>query len=250
VHAVEHLPRLATGKVDYPAVLALSEPGARRSVLPGLPPDQREVISAGGPDSVRQIFEDTLERGEIADGDTFVSLGGDSLSYVAASVRLEQALGHLPPDWHVTPVRDLEHTADVPARKLRRFFAPLETSIVLRAVSIVLIVSTHVGFFSWQGTAHVLMAVAGYNFARFQLSGERLARLRRQLASLARVVIPSMAFIGVAYLLTDRYSLANVVLLNAIIGPEAVTTQWHFWFIEILVYLSSGNDSPARSSLG
>ena len=108
-------------------------------------------------------------------GDTFVSLGGDSLSYVAASVRLEQALGHLPPDWHVTPVRDLEpRPRTAPVRKLRRLFAPLETSIVLRAVAIVLIVSTHVGLFSWQGTAHVLMAVAGYNFARFQLSGERL----------------------------------------------------------------------------
>jgi acyl-CoA synthetase (AMP-forming)/AMP-acid ligase II len=237
VHAVEHLPRLPNGKVDYPAVLALSGPAQQNP--PGLPPAAGSA-SVGGPDSVRQIFEDTLDRGEIADGDTFVSLGGDSLSYVAASVRLEQALGHLPPDWHVTPVRDLEPRRDVSARKLRRFFAPLETSIVLRAVSIVLIVSTHVGFFSWQGTAHVLMAVAGYNFARFQLSGERLARLRRQLASLARVVIPSMAFIGVAYLLTDRYSLANVVLLNAIIGPEAVTTQWHFWFVEILVYLLAG----------
>ena len=31
---------------------------------------------------------------------TFVSLGGDSLSYVEMSVRLEQSLGHLPADWH------------------------------------------------------------------------------------------------------------------------------------------------------
>ena len=236
LHAVEHLPRLATGKVDYPAVLALShtEPAG-----PSQPADPS--AAAAGPDNVRRIFQDTLEATAIADGDTFVSLGGDSLSYVAASVRLEQALGHLPPDWHVTPVRDLEpRQREVPARSLRRFFAPLETSIVLRAVSIVLIVSTHVGFFSWQGTAHVLMAVAGYNFARFQLSGERLPRLRRQLASLARVVVPSMAFIAFAYLITDRYSLANIVLLNAVIGPEAVTTQWHFWFIEVLVYLLAG----------
>ena len=176
LHAVEHLPRLATGKLDYPAVLALSgnnvsrQPPARPE--PAAEPRAGGGSTAAGPDSVRRIFQDTLEVTEIADGDTFVSLGGDSLSYVAASVRLEQALGHLPQDWHVTPVRDLEpRRRDVPARRMRRFFAPLETSIVLRAVAIVLIVSTHVGFFSWQGTAHVLMAVAGYNFARFQLSG-------------------------------------------------------------------------------
>lgn len=237
VHAVEHLPRLATGKLDYQAVLALRgpQPGPARALA-------TEAAAGGAPDSVRKIFEDALECADIADGDTFVSLGGDSLSYVAASVRLEQALGHLPPDWHVTPVRDLEpRPRTAPARKRRRFFAPLETSIVLRAVGIVLIVSTHVGLFSWQGAAHVLMAVAGFNFARFQLSGERLPRLRRQLAGLARIVVPSMAFIAVAYLVTENYTPANIVLLNAVLGPEAVTTQWHFWFIEVLVYLLLGS---------
>jgi hypothetical protein len=108
---------------------------------------------------------------------------------------------------------------------------------VLRAVGIVLIVSTHVGLFSWQGAAHVLMAVAGYNFARFQLSGKRIPRLRRQLSSVARIIVPSMAFIAVAFLITDNYAPANIVLLNAVLGPEGVSTQWHFWFIEILVYL-------------
>jgi acyl-coenzyme A synthetase/AMP-(fatty) acid ligase len=245
LHAVEHLPRLATGKVDYPAVLALSEPGLSKPAFSetGLasPGPGSGADPAVGPDDVRRIFRDTLERRDIGGGDTFVSLGGDSLSYVAASVRLEQLLGHLPPDWHVTQVRDLEqHTGKKPAGKMRRFFAPLETSIVLRSVAIVLIVSTHVGLMKWPGMAHVLMAVAGYNFARFQLSGERLPRFRRQLTSLARVAVPSMAFIGVAYLITDRYTLANVLLLNSVIGPEAVTTQWHFWFIEVLVYILLG----------
>ncbi|MDQ0867205.1 AMP-binding protein [Arthrobacter globiformis] len=236
LHAVEHLPRLATGKVDYPAVLALSEPALSKPAPSKPGPDP-----AAGPDDVRRVFRDTLERTDIGDGDTFVSLGGDSLSYVATSVRLEQLLGHLPPDWHVTPVRDLEqHAGKKPAGKMRRYFAPLETSIVLRAVAIVLIVSTHVGLMKWPGMAHVLMAVAGYNFARFQLSGDRLPRFRRQFTSLARVAVPSMAFIGVAYLITDRYTLANVVLLNSVVGPEAVTTQWHFWFIEVLVYILLG----------
>jgi acyl-CoA synthetase (AMP-forming)/AMP-acid ligase II len=234
LHTVQQLPRLATGKLDYQAVLALSRPERE-------PADADKGAAAVGPGSVREIFRDALEVEDIADGDTFVSLGGDSLSYVAASVRLEQALGYLPPDWHVTPVRDLAPRAsDAPVRKRGRFFAPLETSIVLRAVGIVLIVSTHVGLFSWQGAAHVLMAAAGYNFARFQLSGERLPRLRRQLASLARIVVPSMVFIAVAYLITDNYAPANILLLNAVVGPEAVTTQWHFWFIEILVYLILG----------
>ncbi|MFC7847510.1 AMP-binding protein [Arthrobacter sp. NPDC057388] len=233
LHAVEHLPRLATGKVDYPAVLAL---GAQAASAPA-----PASAGAAAPDDVRRIFRDTFEREDIADSDTFVSLGGDSLSYVATSVRLEQLLGHLPADWHLTPVGDLEDRRNrKTGGKMRRFFAPLETSIVLRAVAIVLIVSTHVGLMKWPGMAHVLMAVAGYNFARFQLSGERLPRFRRQLTSLARVALPSMAFIGVAYLLTDKYTIANILLLNSIVGPEEVTTQWHFWFIEVLLYILLG----------
>jgi acyl-coenzyme A synthetase/AMP-(fatty) acid ligase len=240
LHAVEHLPRLATGKVDYPAVLALSTPALSDPAPAGAGSDGSGP-DRSGTDNVRRIFRETLERTDIGDGDTFVSLGGDSLSYVATSVRLEQLLGHLPPDWHVRPVRDLERRPGTkPAGKMRRFFAPIETSIVLRAVAIVLIVGTHVGLMKWPGMAHVLMAVAGYNFARFQLSGERLPRFRRQLTSVARVALPSMAFIGVAYLITDRYTLANVLLLNSVVGPEAVTTQWHFWFIEVLVYILLG----------
>ncbi len=237
VHAVERLPRLPAGKVDYPAVLAMRADAG--------PSDAPAAAGAGqpatAPESVKAIFADALEIDEIGDSETFVSLGGDSLSYVAASVRLEQALGHLPPDWHVRTVRDLEARNSVrPVRPRRRFFAPLESSIVLRAAAIVLIVGTHVGLFTWQGTAHVLMAVAGYNFARFQLGGDRLPRFKRQLASLARVVVPSVAFIGAAYLVTDDYTPANIFLLNAVVGPEEVTTQWHFWFIEVLAYLLVG----------
>lgn len=237
VHGVQELPRLASGKVDYQAVLAL----AHRERIPREPTDPPVRATVPGKDRIRKIFENTLERTDVTGDDTFVSLGGDSLSYVAASVQLEHALGHLPANWHVTPVRDLEPQALTPRnRQRRRWFAPTDTSIVLRAVSIILITSTHIGLFSWPGAAHVLMAVAGFNFARFQLTGDRIPRLKRQLGSLARVVVPSIAFIAVAYLLTDRYSLANIVLLNAIIGPEEVTTQWHFWFVEVLVYMLLG----------
>ena len=101
LHAVADLPRLSSGKIDYPAVLALGRPdatGAGRAAAAG----------TDGTGSVKTIFAETLEQPDIDDGDTFVSLGGDSLSYVAASVRLEQALGHLPANWHVTPVKDLQ----------------------------------------------------------------------------------------------------------------------------------------------
>ncbi|UUL76721.1 phosphopantetheine-binding protein [Pseudarthrobacter sp. Fe7] len=254
LYAVEELPRLGSGKLDYPAVTALV---ADRTQVTGLlsdasapgraPAETRDRASTGPPDdrpastptsvSVKQIFRDALEVAEVEDSDTFVSLGGDSLSFVAASVRLEQVLGDLPPDWHVTPVSRLKPDSQPRRSGIKRIVAPIDTSIVLRAVGIVFIVSTHIGLFDWQGMAHVLIAAAGYNFARFQVPGQRMPRLRRQFVSIARIALPAMVFIAVAYLVTDRYSLANILLLNAVLGPVEVTTQWHFWFIEDIVYI-------------
>ncbi|MDQ0118686.1 AMP-binding protein [Pseudarthrobacter sp902506025] len=242
LHTVQELPRLGNGKINYPAVAALVR---QRQAEQGTPDPGASPSGAAGQDSVRRIFQECLELTEISDTDTFVSLGGDSLSFVAVSVRLEQLLGHLPPDWHLRTVGALERTPEhrhpsekEPGRiQKKRLLARMDTGVVLRAMGIVLIVSTHIGLLEWQGMAHVLIAAAGFNFARFQLTGRRLPRLRRQLTSVARIAVPSMAFITFAYLVTDRYSLANVVLLNAILGPEQVTTQWHFWFIEDIVYI-------------
>ena len=143
VQALERLPRLSNGKVDYPAVQALAQ-------VPDDTPAAAAIPSSNGRDDARTIFAETLELENIEDHDTFVSLGGDSLSYVAASIRLEKALGYLPADWHLTPVRDLTPRQQ-PALRVRRLLAPLETGIVLRAVGIILIVGTHVGLFSWPG---------------------------------------------------------------------------------------------------
>lgn len=234
VRGVDRLPRLATGKTDYPAILELAAPPVTPG--PGTPDPAAGSICA--PEDIRRIFAEALEIRDIDDGDTFVSLGGDSLSYVAASVRLEKALGHLPADWHVTPLGDLPAKAQ-PRRKRWSLYAPLETGIVLRALAIVVIISTHIDLIAWPGTAHVLMVLAGYNFARFQLGGDRIPRLKRQALSLGRVVVPTVAFIGVVMLLTDKfhYTPANLLLLNTIIGPRGWTDAWHFWFVEVLVYV-------------
>ena len=228
VRSVDRLPRLPSGKVDHPAVLALADA-----------PLAAPAPSCGGRADVRRIVAEELGLADVPDDASFVDLGGDSLSYVATSVRLEEALGDLPADWHVTPVGRLAALAD-DDRPARRLLAPLDTSITVRAVATVLIVVTHVGLADVQGSAHVLLAVAGYNFARFGLVGERRERLRRHLRSIGRIVLPSVALIAVAHALTDKYSAANVLLLNALVGPETWTTQWHFWFVEVLVYLLVG----------
>jgi hypothetical protein len=185
---------------------------------------------------VARLYADVLGCRRVDDDDTFVSLGGDSLSYVELSVRLEEALGDLPDDWPARRVADLDElarpapNADAPGSGRRRT-AAVETSVALRAAAIVLIVSTHASVVDLKGGAHLLLAVAGWNFARFQLP----VAGRRLVTSIGRVAVPTMAWIGVLLLATDRYDLANLALAHTQVGEAVWDERWRFWFIETLV---------------
>lgn len=226
--AIDEVPRLPNGKPDYAAL------------VPVIMRDRRghHPLTSHDHETVRQLYAELLDRPGATADDSFVSLGGDSLSYVEMSVRLEQGLGYLPDGWHTMPIRQLDELARSGRRRTRRGLRTVETSVAVRAVATVLIVGTHLGMISVLGSAHVLLAVAGFNFARFQLTAAtRVERLRHQVASLARVVVPSVVFIAAIVALTGKYGLANVFLLNAIVGPPTWTSSWHFWFVEVLVYI-------------
>ncbi len=83
---LDELPRNANGKPDYAAV--------QRSAA--LPPEgaARPAVKADG---VHALYREILKADEVSDTDTFVSLGGDSLSFIETSQRLERQLGVLPP---------------------------------------------------------------------------------------------------------------------------------------------------------
>ncbi|WP_232789926.1 AMP-binding protein [Streptomyces jeddahensis] len=246
VHA--ELPRRASGKPDYEAVRRVTRPAA-------------ETASDRGEDDLRRLYAEILDRADVTDGSSFVSLGGDSLCYVEMSLRLEEALGRLPADWHIRTISELRTMAapsvEGPAKPRRTQPAPglrralrswatreswrtrrtLETSIALRAVGIVLIVGSHIQVFTIKGAAHILIGIAGYNFARFQLTdARRRERVRHLWRSIARIAIPSMVWITGAVVLTDFYDPANAVLLNSLLDPGTDRFDWAYWFVEALVY--------------
>lgn len=238
----DELPRLATGKPDYDAVRKLvpaADAVPWEPPSPSLSPPPR---LPAGPADLCRLYAEVLGRADVTEESSFVSLGGDSLSYVEMSLRLEQALGHLPPGWHALPIRDLRPPEPArprpPGRVGARRHRALETSIALRAVAIVLIVGSHIPLFTVKGGAHLLLGVAGFNFARFHLTAAaRGERARHIGSSIARIALPSMAWIGLALLVTDDYRLTNLVLLNSVLGPPDGRTEWHFWFVEALVYI-------------
>jgi hypothetical protein len=80
-----------------------------------------------------------------------------------------------------------------------------------------------------EGGAHTLLAVAGFNFARFQLVSGRMLR------SIARVAVPSTVWIGVMAATRDDFGLPHALLVNGFLGDASA--RWGYWYIEALVQL-------------
>jgi len=253
-------PLLSSGKVDHPAILTLADACATGadSVAP----------QAG---SIAKLYAAALHRADVAPSSTFASLGGDSLSYVEVSLRLEALIGDLPGGWHVTPIAELQARADANQALREPATAPsgasgtggaayvrgtadqghgetvrangwrrrrtVETSVWLRALAILLIVGTHADLFSLQGTAHALLVLVGYNVVRFALSAPgRRGRLRALWRGTGRVVLPTLAVIVPAHVWLGYYETRNLFLVNWVFGEARLGPPWRFWFIEALVF--------------
>ena len=191
------------------------------------------VDEASSGASVRDDYRRRARASRRDPDDTFVSLGGDSLSYVELATRLTDRLGELPTDWHTRAIGSLAAPATT------RPGTRLDTSVVLRAAAILAIVGTHANVWTVVGGAHLLLAVAGWNFARFQLTAAtRTARLRHGVTSLAQVVLPASLWVGGVALATGYYSGLPVAYLNGFLGPQEWDPDWQFWFLEALVWFT------------
>jgi acyl-CoA synthetase (AMP-forming)/AMP-acid ligase II len=218
---VDEIPLLPTGKPDYQAV--------RDAV--------RTVESAAHPPlDLTALFADVLhlDPASIDPDCSFVDLGGNSLSYVTMSVRLERAIGHLPSDWPRTPLREL-----LAVRRPRRWWgATLETSVALRAVAVVLVVVSHAELYTMWGGAHVLLGIAGYNFGRFCLTPlPRRDRVRHLGNTIGWIAVPSVLWVAFALFVTDDYTGTNLLLANKFLGPSDSMTAGRLWFVEVVVWI-------------
>ncbi|MEW5809090.1 MAG: AMP-binding protein [Actinomycetota bacterium] len=219
--AVPELPMLPSGKPDYPTA---------RTLVAARADTESDLV---------ELFADVLhlERAQVSDDATFVDLGGNSLTYVTMSVRLERVLGHLPVDWPRLPIRELRARPAPPRRWWRSWGSTVDTSVALRALAIVLVVASHAELFEMWGGAHILLGVAGYNFARFCLTPlPRAQRVRHLGATIGWIAVPAVAWVALALVLTDDYHASNLLLANKFLGPHDSMTAGRLWFVEVLVW--------------
>lgn len=237
-------PRLDNGKPNLEGLLAagrcVGSPRAARAVV-----DLRDDVDVAA-FFARALGDRRRTGAAVCGSDTFVSLGGDSLSYVEISIGLERLLGALPADWHLRTVDELHsladsasesHPADTGRSAPRPRWRQVETTVVLRAIAIVLVVGTHMDVFFLRGGAHALLAVAGYNLARFRLvAGEVAHRTRQSLRAIARIAVPTSAWITANMIVTGGYSLGTALLVNNYTGSSwRRDGRWNYWYLEALV---------------
>jgi acyl-coenzyme A synthetase/AMP-(fatty) acid ligase len=254
IHVREYprLPRLTSGKLDYAAFRSYPQappnqdhptpptdrldqgrpPGegwGLRGGERGLSGDRQARARPSEVDTVRGIYRRALNISEVPDDATFVSLGGDSLTYVRASIDLERLLGHVPEDWHTIPVTELDR-----ARPRTGPLRSLETNILLRAMAITLIVCTHIGLTQIWGGAHLLLVIAGWSFGRFALAPVDPDRIPGRIARAAtRIAVPSVLYLSWRAFMSDDMTLANALLINNFVQAGSIS----YWYVEVLVQI-------------
>ncbi|MGW1345720.1 AMP-binding protein [Kribbella sp. NPDC002412] len=229
VHEVADLPMLPNGKPDRRACAALHLATGNVTVTTG------DSLAA-----VTNVLAPLIGRREIDPDRSFAELGGDSFNHVAASLGLTRLLGHLPADWHHRPVRDLVELAarhDDQRPVWRSLTQRVETTVLLRGAAVITICGSHVGLFRLAGGAHVLLAVAGFLFARYVLTAQSTAdRVRRTTRAAIGIAVPAVVVAAVMVFGFRSIHWSNLALVHWLVRPRDINI---FWFVEALLLVSA-----------
>jgi acyl-CoA synthetase (AMP-forming)/AMP-acid ligase II len=223
---VEQLPKTATGKIQrkqLSAWYAEQEPIAEPA-LADRPSNDHDLQS---------LFCRVLNLHQVTPEDTFISLGGDSLSYVQLAMELERHLGYLPQNWEHDSIAELE--ALTPQR---RRYITIETNVFLRGLAIAGVVADHAGLTPMlPGGATLLMMIAGANLARFQADALFQGRFVQPIFSLLRNLLIPYWVVTIAYQVWRREPNPFILLQVSNLISVDENSIFPVWFINVLVQI-------------
>jgi len=225
---VDNLPKTATGKIQRKQLAewyALKSSYADHLVKI---PDTLLADSS----SIQAFFCRTLNVRQVQAQDTFISLGGDSLSYVQLSMDIERYLGYLPKKWEQIPLNELEKL--VFHQKTNTI---IEIDVLLRCLAISGVVFTQSGLPFIEGGAMLMLLIASLNFARFQGCALIQGRWQSILPLLRNILIPYLV-LAIAYQVwKQKFNLAILLIVGNFQSPEVQNSHSIFfvWFVAHLV---------------
>lgn len=217
------LPRRENGKPDYAAILNLAATSGTKA-------------DRGKGSGLSSIYASIGRGREISPQDSFTSLGGDSLSYVQATIEIEEMLGHLPEGWENMPLAVIQGGAAEmgSARPYPAASSKLESEMLLRACAITAIVLLHTHLARWAGGAELLIFLAGFNLMRFQrtrlLQGRAFEVVRNFFWNF---IAPYLALLLLFFALKGEADIPSLLLVSNYVGRFGTVLE-PYWFLEAL----------------
>ena len=162
----------------------------------------------------------------------FVDLGGDSLSFINAAMRLEEVLGALTQRWEKLTIRELAREK----RDTRSFLTRIEATVLMRAISIVAIVAEHFHFPNLAGSVRTLFVVSGMGFGKYLVTSVMQTNRVSSILKLAlKIALPTALYTVFLDLIFFKLRWQALFLLNNFIDPKFEEGGFSFWFVCVLV---------------
>ena len=222
VMPVERLPRLASGKPDYAAVRArVPIPTPAMAKDRGIETDFREVF---------------LPR-RVGRGDSFASLGGDSLRRVELAMMLERRLGTLPEGWEEMPLATLSRLETrLETRRAGPAMPRVGSDLVARVLAILAIVVHHATNWPIPFGSAVMVVLIGHGLAKYQTRVLATGGVAGFLAPLPLVLAPYFLILAGYALAWKQVPWASVFLVGnfGFADPvDGTMLPYLYWFVEV-----------------
>jgi amino acid adenylation domain-containing protein len=235
---LQALPLLPNGKLDREALRGLAEqrPAPAAPTARPATPTEAELVAK---------WSEILPWAEVSPDSSFFTLGGDSLSYVEVYLATEAIVGAAPDGWQFMPIHELAAAR----QQANRWFAAVDTPMLIRAVSIFLVVAGHFSLIKYAGGATAaLFAVSGFLFGGLQLPEAVEARSARPVWRVfAGLLLPTFLYttaLFTAKLVTGQNPDPSSPLLygnfrdySQLQPPDWGGNEFYLWFVDCILQI-------------
>jgi acyl-CoA synthetase (AMP-forming)/AMP-acid ligase II/peptidoglycan/LPS O-acetylase OafA/YrhL len=150
---LDALPLLPSGKVDYREL-------QRRALA--LPPAAGEL-----PADLGALLRCALGQASLDPAQSFVELGGSSLTYLEVQLLLSRRLGSAPEGWERLPLGQLFSLEKGSSRADARW-QRVPADLLVRSLAVLAVIALHSTTWKTGGGSILLLILVGYSLARFQ----------------------------------------------------------------------------------
>lgn len=227
---LEALPLTPNNKIDRKALPKPSESDFSTNQGKSTPTNsiERKIVES---------WKKLLGVSHISSEDSFLVLGGDSLSFVQATMELEDILGHIPDNWDTLSIHELSKI-----RKNHALLQNFDSVVLIRAIAITSVVLNHLGLGIVSGATNALFLASGYIFANFQLQTVcNRGNSFPILSSALWISIPTILYTAFIQVWDGEFHIENLLLVGNFMQPgfDAPDTYWWIYvLVQILLILA------------